>query len=38
MHTIVDRTYLRGHAGEVIKSFGIMAYLRALGSPRKGLL
>jgi rubrerythrin len=38
MHTIIDREYVRGHAGEVIREFGLMAYLRALRSPAKGLL
>jgi hypothetical protein len=38
MHTIVDRDYVREHAREVVKSFGLMAYLRALRTPKKGLL
>jgi rubrerythrin len=38
MHTIVDRDFVREHAKDVLKSFGLMAYLRALRTPEKGLL
>ena len=38
MQTIVDREYVRGHAGEVIRSFGLMAYIRSLRTKDKGLL
>jgi len=38
MHTILDRNDVREHAKEVVKTLGLMTYLRALGSPKKGLL
>jgi rubrerythrin len=38
MHTITNQQYIRQNAGEVIKSFGIIAYLRSLRAPAKGLL
>ena len=38
MQTIVDREYVRGHAEEVIRSFGLMAYIRSLRTKDKGLL
>ena len=38
MQTIVDREYVRGHAGEVIRSFGLIAYIRSLRTKDKGLL
>jgi hypothetical protein len=38
MQTIVDREYVRGHAGEVIRSFGLMAYIRSMRTKGKGLL
>ncbi len=38
MQTIVDRDHVRQHRGEVIKTFGLIAYIRAVSSRRKGLL
>ena len=38
MQTIVDREYVRRHAGEVIRTFGLMAYIRSLRTRGKGLL
>jgi len=38
MQTIVDREHVQQHRGEVIRTFGLMAYIRAVGSRRKGLL
>lgn len=38
MQTIVDREYVRQHPGEVIKTFGLMAYIRSMRTKGKGLL
>ncbi len=38
MQAIVDQEYVRQHAGEVIRSFGLMAYVRSLRTKNKGLL
>ena len=38
MQTIVDREYVRQHPREVINTFGLMAYVRAMGASKKGLL
>ena len=38
MQTIVDREYVRQHTGEVIKTFGLMAYIRSMRTKGKGLL
>ncbi len=38
MQTIIDRDYVRQHPGEVIKSFGLMAYVHSLRVRKKGLL
>jgi rubrerythrin len=38
MQAIGDRDYVRQHPGEVIKTFGLMAYIRAVGPSRVGLL
>jgi hypothetical protein len=38
MPAIVDRDYVRQHPGEVIKTFGLFAYIRAMSSGRQGLL
>ena len=38
MHDLVDREYIRRHPGQVIKTFGLRAYVRAMASPKTGLL
>jgi hypothetical protein len=38
MHTVVDRDYVREHPSEIIRTFGLLAYIRTLGSRSKGLL
>jgi hypothetical protein len=38
MTAIVDRDYVRQHPSDVIKTFGLLAYIRAVSSRREGLL
>lgn len=38
MYSIINSHDLQGHAGEVIRTFGLMTYIRALTTKRKGLL
>ena len=38
MRTLVDRDYVREHPSEIIKTFGLLAYVRAMARRGKGLL